>query len=199
MAVSALAGGIARLVTAALTPGERKEGWWWKSFAGGLLPGAIGGGIGFSVMDFLSADGFLHGLFAPNEAPVPPLIAPGPEADVTSGAALVEVAASGALPTGLEGVLTVDQFAALSPELQALANAGDPASMVEFSKEASFHLLNHAGGDEAARRAGAALIQRGLEVAQQGDVHNIFTRMLAADMAYIRGAREFVGLIPQPH
>lgn len=58
--------------------------------------------------------------------------------------------------------------------------------MCLFCKEASYVMLNSPSRNAASIAAGAKLLNYGVEIAQQADLHGPVSRMLNADLAYVK-------------
>ncbi|MCL2469192.1 MAG: hypothetical protein FWF24_03045 [Alphaproteobacteria bacterium] len=101
-------------------------------------------------------------------------------------AALVETSPA-VIPQGnVEDLLTKEQFAKLPVAVQKLASSSDPHEIARFCKEASFKLINGADRSPESLQVGAKLIERGLEVAKDAGLNNTVTKMLHADLAYLK-------------
>lgn len=82
----------------------------------------------------------------------------------------------------------------LSPALQKLAESHNPKDMLHFCKEASFQLINHSHNNPAAMKAGAELLQKGLDIAKHANINSDTSFMLERDLNYLKNLKH---LAPQ--
>jgi len=91
------------------------------------------------------------------------------------------------VPQGsLRDILTEEQFKKLPRGVRSLASSTNPREIALFCKEASFNLINGPNKSPGALQAGAKLIERGLEAAKAAGLDNTVTKMLHADLAYLK-------------
>ncbi|NTU49940.1 MAG: hypothetical protein HGA87_03470 [Desulfobulbaceae bacterium] len=91
------------------------------------------------------------------------------------------------VPQGsVRDILTEEQFKKLPRGVQRLALSKNPREIALFCKEASFKLINSPHRSPEALKAGAKLIEHGLEVAKSTGLDNSVTKMLHADLSYLR-------------
>lgn len=97
-----------------------------------------------------------------------------------------DVAAQAAVQGSVKDLLTNEQFQGLPKEVRKLALSENPRDIILFCKEASFKLINGPHRSTEALQAGARLIERGLDVAKTAGVENTVSKMLHADLAYLK-------------
>ena len=198
-AISAVAGGLAGVATHLYqNRGQQKSGKAIrKAFLKGAAYGAIGGAIGSTISSALNADGFVHTLFshkpsvhvpAVDAAASAPAHASAPAATTAAPAPTVPVPT---LSQTVQSLLSEEQMKALPKAVQKLAESQKPEDLVRFCKEASFNLINNTHNNPDALKAGAKLVERGLDIAKESHVHSVFTRMLNSDMKFISKAKAF--------
>ncbi|MCC8978895.1 hypothetical protein [Bradyrhizobium acaciae] len=210
MIAGAAAGAASRLAVTAAFGGAKKqeEGWKRKALIEGALMGALGGALGASAMQF--AHEYLQSWWGHTSTGSP--ASPPPNSDPATGTPIVEPPHAPAPPpadvparTGhavplapgasvsleaiagdLHALLTPDQLALLPNNVSRLATSSSPKALCLFCKEASYLLLNAPPRDAASIAAGAKLLTYGVQIAHQADLHGPVSRMLNADLAYVK-------------